>query len=885
MFPSKVEQNNLKATIAASYNKLYGQFSSNELIDIGNYKIVKLIGEGSFGKVYLANHRLTHQKVVLKTGNKNDPNVVREVFYHRQFDFPHITKLYEVIVTESKVWMALEYCPGKELYEYLLMQHRISLEESGKLFAQIVSAVYYAHSLQCVHRDLKLENILLDKKGRAKITDFGFTRECATKTMLETVCGTTVYMAPELIERKSYDGFKIDIWSLGVILYTMIHGTMPFDEEDETKTKWKIVNEEPFYNDDVVSKDAKDLISQLLCKDPSQRPQLSQVLAHPFLQPYGSSLLEASEKIIKRQRQSTTNFHSKLEKRLLKKLKQSGFDTNAIKHSVIKKKCDSLSGMWFLLLEREMKREIAKYPRRSRSVLSVRKVFESTPSIHCHDDDFLNHPSNNVVRTTSLKKIMSRRSVQNENVPPSPLSKMSNQVPLNRILSNDQQHNGMAKEKKNNIFTKMSKFFKSKKQNNHPNDTSISQEVFNIQNTDKRKHKTSSNDSHKVSPKRSPKNEQNGEALQEPSIQIQQPPSPRNNRLKIEEPVLKKFKSNTSSEISRQTSLGNYDSELDLRSNVIVNKSPQVDSTADVKSPPPIRARPSSMLSQHSEISNDTYNSEYSTDGNQSSYKTGNSTNAGITRSTNSNSITVNSNGNDNSSISPRAFTKRSMSIMSSASSASERSSRTDSFYDITTASSPMNMDIRAMNGPSSNGGTSRADSAFPRANNNSPWFIKRGKSPIGRRGRLPHRNINRQLMKHSSAAAQSVIQEESSFDDEAGIVEGDEDYNSLENHEVGNEQVLREDSTTPSKSSPLLSSVAIIDNKPVVFPMARSFSEGSNWSHNDSEDHNDITPGPLGSATPDDYEDIGVADDEDNSEEYEQDAERVYRNETKIKT
>lgn len=223
MFTTRAEQNNIKATIAASYDKLYSQFSSDELSEIGNYKISKFIGEGSFGKVYLATHRLTHQKVVLKTGNKRDPNVVREVFYHRQFDFPYITKLYEVIVTESRVWMVLEYCSGHELYEHLLKEQRLSLEESKKLFSQIASAVYYAHELKCVHRDLKLENVLLDGNGHAKLTDFGFTREMATRSQLETICGTTVYMAPELIERKCYDGFKVDIWSLGIILYTMIY--------------------------------------------------------------------------------------------------------------------------------------------------------------------------------------------------------------------------------------------------------------------------------------------------------------------------------------------------------------------------------------------------------------------------------------------------------------------------------------------------------------------------------------------------------------------------------------------------------------------------------------------------------------------------------------
>lgn len=214
---------------------------------------------------------------------------------------------------------------------------RISLLECGELFAQISGAVYYAHSMHCVHRDLKLENILLDKNGNAKLTDFGFTRECMTKTTLETVCGTTVYMAPELIERRTYDGFKIDIWSLGVILYTLITGYLPFDDDDEAKTKWKIVNEEPKYDAKVIPDDARDLISRLLAKNPGERPSLSQVLRHPFLQPYGSVVLDQTQKILCRQRSGGTQFKSKLERRLLKRLKQSGVDTQAIKQSILKK--------------------------------------------------------------------------------------------------------------------------------------------------------------------------------------------------------------------------------------------------------------------------------------------------------------------------------------------------------------------------------------------------------------------------------------------------------------------------------------------------------------------------------------------------------------------
>lgn len=158
---TKAEQNNIRAIIGSSYNKLYSQFQSDDLTEVGNYKILDPIGEGSFGKVYLACHKLTHRKVVLKTSDKKDPNIVREVFYHRQFNYPHITRLYEVIVTENKVWMALEYCPGKELYDHLLKMKRIPINQCVELFSQICGAVYYTHSLNCVHRDLKLENILL----------------------------------------------------------------------------------------------------------------------------------------------------------------------------------------------------------------------------------------------------------------------------------------------------------------------------------------------------------------------------------------------------------------------------------------------------------------------------------------------------------------------------------------------------------------------------------------------------------------------------------------------------------------------------------------------------------------------------------------------------
>ncbi|KAI5295159.1 hypothetical protein KEM52_002196 [Ascosphaera acerosa] len=171
-----------KEKLASSYQQLLGEFSNPELRNVGNYTLGAFIGKGSFGRVYLARHKLTsgskvdrdeHSmadkvgnapvQVVLKSSPRTDGNLAREIHHHRQFIHPHIARLYEVIVTESMVWLVLEYCPGDELYNYLIRNGPIQTEKVQRIFSQLVGAVAYVHSKSCVHRDLKLENILLDK--------------------------------------------------------------------------------------------------------------------------------------------------------------------------------------------------------------------------------------------------------------------------------------------------------------------------------------------------------------------------------------------------------------------------------------------------------------------------------------------------------------------------------------------------------------------------------------------------------------------------------------------------------------------------------------------------------------------------------------------------
>lgn len=276
--PSRAYENNSTAQLAAQFNEFYLAITSPVVSQIGNYKIVEEIGEGAFGKVYLAQHVLLNAKVVLKCGLIDDPNIVREIYYHQQLKHKNIVKLYEVIKTEQHIWMALEYCEGGELFYYIYEQRRLDIGVCRLLFYQIVQGIKYVHSLNLSHRDLKLENILLADKKRLiiKLTDFGFVREFNPykRLLLSTVCGTTAYMAPEMLKTEKYSGFAVDTWSMGVILYAMVYGVLPFDDDDDMKMKIKIMNEDPVLRTDNVDPEVVELIRKMLLKDPALRPSI-----------------------------------------------------------------------------------------------------------------------------------------------------------------------------------------------------------------------------------------------------------------------------------------------------------------------------------------------------------------------------------------------------------------------------------------------------------------------------------------------------------------------------------------------------------------------------------------------------------------------------------
>lgn len=240
---------------------------------------------------------------------------------------------------------------GDELYNYLLSHGPLPVHKVQRIFTQLVGAVAYVHSKSCVHRDLKLENILLDKHENVKLCDFGFTREYEGKSSyLQTFCGTICYSAPEMLKGDKYAGEKVDVWSLGVILYALLAGQLPFDEDDDQATKNKILSEDPNF-DDKFPEDARALIKLLLSKRPLLRPSLEEILANPFLAEHAPEQLA----ILKIPRPSS--FSTPLEKTTLQRMKSAGVNIDEVIESVLAQRCDPLAGWWALLIEKEQRKE------------------------------------------------------------------------------------------------------------------------------------------------------------------------------------------------------------------------------------------------------------------------------------------------------------------------------------------------------------------------------------------------------------------------------------------------------------------------------------------------------------------------------------------------
>ncbi|KAI5704735.1 hypothetical protein M8J76_003784 [Diaphorina citri] len=255
---------------------------------IGKYKLLKTIGKGNFAKVKLAKHVPTGKEVAIKIIDKTQLNpgslqkLFREVRIMKMLDHPNIVKLFQVIETEKTLYLVMEYASGGEVFDYLVLHGRMKEKEARAKFRQIVSAVQYCHQKKIIHRDLKAENLLLDSEMNIKIADFGFSNEFTPGNKLDTFCGSPPYAAPELFQGKKYDGPEVDVWSLGVILYTLVSGSLPFDGSTLRELRERVLRGKyriPFY----MSTDCENLLKKFLVLNPAKRASLENIMKDKWM--------------------------------------------------------------------------------------------------------------------------------------------------------------------------------------------------------------------------------------------------------------------------------------------------------------------------------------------------------------------------------------------------------------------------------------------------------------------------------------------------------------------------------------------------------------------------------------------------------------------------
>ncbi|XP_051981861.1 serine/threonine-protein kinase SIK2-like [Xyrauchen texanus] len=257
-------------------------------VRVGFYDIERTLGKGNFAVVKLARHRITKSEVAIKIIDKtqldavNLEKIYREVEIMKLLDHPHIIKLYQVMETKNMLYLVTEYARNGEIFDYLASHGRLSEMDAKRKFWQILSAVEYCHERNIVHRDLKAENLLLDPHMNVKIADFGFGNFFRPGEPLTTWCGSPPYAAPEVFEGQQYEGPQLDIWSMGVVLYVLVCGTLPFDGPSLPVLRQRVL-EGRFRIPYFMSEDCEHLIRKMLVLDPARRLSLSQIKEHRWM--------------------------------------------------------------------------------------------------------------------------------------------------------------------------------------------------------------------------------------------------------------------------------------------------------------------------------------------------------------------------------------------------------------------------------------------------------------------------------------------------------------------------------------------------------------------------------------------------------------------------
>ena len=333
---------------------------NNKVLDttLQFYQIIKLLGKGSFGKVYLGLQKLTNRLVAIKCLEKSNfkdettkKKILTEVkILKATLGHPNVVKLLEVFENKKYVFFVTEYATNGDLLKYLKKNNVMPEKEAKYMFYQIAYGLSFIHSQSIIHRDIKLDNILVDEHNRCKICDFGVSREIDPNETINEQCGTPAYLAPEIIKDEGYKGFKADIWSLGVLLYSLLTGNMPFKAGTIDELHKKIVTGDYTFPDDCcISVNAIDIVQKMLVVDPEQRIDIKGVLNHTWLKSINleTTTIFNIKEFEKRQDSYLNEFVYEINDFALARITELGFAKELVEQAVYKKELNHASACYF----------------------------------------------------------------------------------------------------------------------------------------------------------------------------------------------------------------------------------------------------------------------------------------------------------------------------------------------------------------------------------------------------------------------------------------------------------------------------------------------------------------------------------------------------------